>query len=152
MYPKIDFIVGLVIMVFAAAGHYMAGLLPPAKKGLGPGDYPRVILTILFFLGLLLAGNAFYQVKKKLGKTRKNYEKGEVTQILLLAGSTAAYIKLQMYFGYLLLTPVFMFVMMYLFGLRKWVKMAAISVITGAATYILFNNYLYVLLPRFNLF
>ena len=152
MYPKIDFIIGLAIMVFAAVGRYMAGLLPPAKKGLGPGDYPKVILTIIFFLGMILAGNAFYQYRKKLGSKKKNFEKGEFKQVLLLAGTTALYIKIQFYFGYLFLTPVFMFVMMYLFGLRKWIKMAAISVVTGAATYIIFNNYLYVLLPRFNLF
>ncbi len=45
-----------------------------------------------------------------------------------------------------------MFAMMYIFGLRKWLKMVIISVSSMAVIYIVFNNLMYVLLPRFNLF
>jgi hypothetical protein len=152
MYPKIDFFIGLFLMAFSSAGYYIANKLPAAKKGLGPGDYPKVILGLLFILGLILAGYAFYQFKKTTPTGKKKFEKGEVRQVFLLAACVALYIKLLFYFGFLLLTPVIMFVMMYLFGLRKWIKMVVISIATSVITFVIFNNFLYVLLPRFNLF
>jgi cell division protein FtsW (lipid II flippase) len=130
----------------------MAGKLPEAKKGLGPGDYPRVILGILFILGVILAGYAFYIYKKKTRQNENKFEKGEFKQVFLLVACVAFYIKIQAYLGFIILTPFFMFAMMYIFGLRKWIKMAAISIVSTAVIYIIFNNFLYVLLPRFNLF
>lgn len=152
MHPKIDFFVGLFLIAFAAVGYYMAGLLPTAPKGLGPGDYPKVILGILFILGIILTGYAFYQMKKMTGKAKSSYEKGEIKLVILLVACVALYIKLQAYLGFIVSTPIFMFIMMYLFSMREWLKMALISIVTTAVVYILFNNFLYVLLPRFNLF
>lgn len=152
MYPKIDFFIGLFLVVFSAAGYLIAGTLPTAPKGLGPGDYPRVILGLLVILGGILAANALFQMKNTTGKAARHYEKGEVKHVVLLAACVAFYIKILPYFGFLLLTPVFLFAMMYLFGFRKWVEMAAIGVVTTVATFLLFNNFLYVLLPHFNLF
>ncbi len=152
MHPKIDFISGIVLMVFSVAAHRMADRLPPVPKGLGPGDYPKVIVTILFILGLILSGNAYYTARKKSWEGKKSYAKEEFKQVFLLVLCIAVYIKLVGYMGYLYLTPFFVFAMMYLYGLRTWVKMGVISLVTGVFTYVLFNNYLYVLLPRFNLF
>jgi hypothetical protein len=152
MHPKVDLIVGLALMACSVAGYILAGQFPPAPKGLGPGDYPRVILGLLFLLGSILAGNAFYALRRSAGPGKRNYEPGELRQVFLLVAVVAAYIHLLSLFGYLYLTPVAVFVMMYLFGLRKWVTMAVISIVTSVSTFVLFNNYLYVLLPRFNLF
>jgi hypothetical protein len=152
MYPKIDLLVGLFIMVFSAVGQYMAGKLQTAPKGLGPGDYPMVILRVLFILGAIQTGYAFYTQKKKSGREGKKFEKGEFKQIFILFVCVALYIKLVAYFGFILLTPFFMFAMMYIFSLREWIRMAVISIVGTALIYIVFNNYLYVLLPRFNLF
>lgn len=152
MYPKFDFFVGLFVMVFASVGHYMAGKLQTAPKGLGPGDYPMVILRVLFILGAILTGYAFYMHKKKSRPEGKKFEKGEFKQVFILFACVALYIKLVAYFGFIFLTPFFMFAMMYIFSLREWIRMTVISVVGTALIYIVFNNYLYVLLPRFNLF
>ena len=152
MHSKIDFLVGLFLMALSTAGYILAGKFPPAPKGLGPGDYPRVILVLLFLLGSILAGSAFYNLKNRTISDKTDYEKGELKQVFLLVAVVAAYIKLLSVFGYLLLTPFAVFGMMYLFGLRKWMTMAVISIVTSVFTFVLFNDYLYVLLPRFNLF
>ena len=81
-----------------------------------------------------------------------HYEKGELRQIFLLVLCVALYIKLVAYFGFILLTSPFIFLMMLIFGLREWIKMIIISVVSTAVIYVLFNNFLLVLLPRFNLF
>lgn len=152
MHSKVDFITGLCLMAFSIAGYLTAGQFPPAPKGLAPGDYPRAILGMLFILGGILAGNAFFTIKKKAFPDKKNFEKGELKQVFILVAVIAGYIQLLSVFGYLLLTPVVVFIMMYLYGLRKWVQMAVISIVTSVSTFVLFNNYMYVLLPRFNLF
>jgi sterol desaturase/sphingolipid hydroxylase (fatty acid hydroxylase superfamily) len=139
-------------MVLSAGGYLAAGTFPPAPKGLAPADFPRALFVMLFILGGILAGNAFHALKTQASPDKRSYEKGELKQVFILVAVIAGYIQLQSAFGYLLLTPVAVFVMMYLYGLRKWVQMAAISIATSILTYVLFNDYLYVLLPRFNLF
>ena len=109
MHPKIDFISGIVLMVFSVAAHRMADRLPPVPKGLGPGDYPKVIVTILFILGLILSGNAYYTARKKSWEGKKSYAKEEFKQVFLLVLCIAVYIKLVGYMGYLYLTPFFVF-------------------------------------------
>lgn len=152
MYPKTDFFIGLFLIALSAVGHIIAEQLPEVARGLGPGDYPQAVLRILFVLGLLLAGQAYYQLKKKPENVVSHYEKGELRQIFLLVLCVALYIKLVAYFGFILLTSPFIFLMMLIFGLREWIRMVIISVVSTAVIYVLFNNFLLVLLPRFNLF
>jgi len=139
-------------MALSVGGYFAAGQFPPAPKGLAPADFPRALFVLLFILGGILAGNAFHALKKHALPDKKSYEKGELKHVFILVAVIAAYIQLLSVFGYVLLTPVVVFVMMYLYGLRKWVQMAVISIATSVSTYVLFNDYLYVLLPRFNLF
>jgi hypothetical protein len=152
MYPKIDFFIGLFVLIFSAAGYMMAGNYPSVQKGLGPGDYPRVILGMLFLLGGIQAVYAFYKFRTIKQTDKKNYEKGEIKHVVLLITCVVVYIKALAYFGFPLLTPVFVFLLMYIFGLRKWIKMLVISFATTVLTFVIFEKFLYVLLPHFNLF
>ena len=152
MYPKVDFIIGLLLVALSTVGYIIAEKLPEVEKGLGPGEYPQFVLTILFLLGLILSAYAYFQLKKNRTSPESNYEKGELKQIGLLVICVALYIRLVAYFGFILLTPFFIFLMMLIFGLRRYIKMIVISVIATAVIYVLFNNFLLVLLPRFNLF
>jgi sterol desaturase/sphingolipid hydroxylase (fatty acid hydroxylase superfamily) len=152
MHSKVDFATGLCLMALSVGGYLVATQFPPAPKGLAPGDFPKALFALLFLLGGILAANAFYAMKKRMAPDKTSYEVGELKRIFVLAAVIGAYIQLLSVFGYLLLTPIVVFVMMYLYGLRKWAQMAAISIATSITTYVLFNNYLYVLLPRFNLF
>ena len=152
MYPKTDFFIGLFLIALSTVGHIIAEKLPEVERGLGPGDYPQAVLRILFILGILLAGHAYYQLKKMPENKVSHYEKGELRQIFLLVLCVALYIKLVAYFGFILLTAPFIFLMMLIFGLREWIRMVIISVVSTAVIYVLFNNFLLVLLPRFNLF
>ena len=152
MSARVDLFVGLFIIAFAVAAHLVANQLPQAPRGLGAGDFPKVVFKVLMVLGALLAGTASYRLIRKEKQGAGKFAQGEMIQVLLLLACIAAYLVLIRIFGYLVLTPVFMFVMMYLFGMRQWVKMIVISIVTAVATYFLFNNLLLVLLPRFNLF
>lgn len=152
MSAKVDFFVGLSLMVLMVAAHFVAARLPRVPRGLGPGDYPRVVINALLTLGALLAVSAFYRLKKQSQPDVKKFVQNELKQVFMLLACVVLYLVLVRTFGYLVLTPFFMVAMMYLFGLRKWVQMVAVGVIATVVTYVIFNNLLYVLLPRFNLF
>jgi putative tricarboxylic transport membrane protein len=152
MSARVDFVVGLSLIVLMVAAHLVAGRLPRVPRGLGPGDYPRVVINALLTLGALLAVSGFYRLRKQSQPDARKFVRGELKQVFVLVGCIVLYLVLVRTFGYLVLTPIFMVAMMYLFGLRKWVQMAAIGVVTSVLTYVIFNNFLYVLLPRFNLY
>lgn len=152
MYPRVDFFVGIFLVIFSAAAHYMAGKLPEAQRGIGPGDYPQVILKALFVLGLIEIGYAYYLYRKKSAAGVRKFEKRELLNVLILALTVVAYTRLVTYVGFILLTPFFLFAMMFIFGQRQWIKMTVVSVVSTAVIYLLFNNLLLVLLPRFRLF
>jgi hypothetical protein len=152
MTSTIDLFTGLFLIVFSVAAHIYAGSLPEVTRGLGPGDYPRVVLKGILVLGTILAATSVYHLRKSENPNVKKFEKGEFRQVVILVICIALYTALVRFFGFIILTPLFMFMMMLIFGLRKWVRMIVISVITTAVTYYLFNNLLLVLLPRFRLF
>lgn len=153
MYARVDLFVGIFLVVFAAVAHYMAGMLPEAKRGIGPGDYPQVILKVLLVLGLIQIGYAYYHHRKKTPEEEvRKFEKKELFNVFILALCVVAYVRLVTLVGFILLTPFFLFAMMYIFGQRQWIKMTIVSVVSTAVIYLLFNNLLLVLLPRFRLF
>lgn len=160
MYPKVDFFVGIVLVVLSTIGHVLANRLAPAERGLGAGDWPRMILSVLLVLGAILAIYAYYQYRRSGGRTaersnseaQQRFEKGELRNVLILTLTVALYVRLVALLGFILLTPPFLFALMAIFGLRQWIKMGVISVVSTAIIYVLFNNLLLVLLPRFTLF
>lgn len=156
MYPKVDFFIGLFMIGFSAFMYSVADRFPAAKQGLGAGDWPKLILSVLLLLGLILAGSSYLSQRKLVKQGGKSsyghYDKNELLHVLVLFLCVAAYIWLVGFFGFILLTPFFLFALMFIFGMRKWIKMGVISVVSTAATYLIFNTLLLVLLPRFNIY
>ena len=151
MTAKVDFFIGVGLIIIFAGVFYMTGKMPQKELGLGPGDYPRVIVYVLGFLGLLLSVQSIFKIRKKTEKD-KIFEKGEILQVFYLILCVAVYLTILAYLGFVVLTPIFMFVMMHIFGMRKWIKMVVISLVTTAIIYVLFDRFFLVLLPEFALF
>ena len=165
MYPKIDLFVGLFIIVFSTAAHFIADKMPDAQRGLGAGDYPKIILKVLIVLGSIQAIYSGYMYWKNLRQAKESqgavpaevtgkgkFDKGELKQVFILILCVALYIRLIALFGFILLTPFFLFALMFIFGLRKWLKMGIISILSTAILYVVFNDWFLVLLPRFNIY
>ncbi len=151
MTAKVDFGVGVCLIILSAGVYYMTSKMPQKELGLGPGDYPRVIVYGLGMLGLILSIRSFFKIRKNPEKEKK-FEKGEILQVAYLILCVALYLTILPYLGFIILTPIFMFGMMYIFGLRKWLKMGIISVVATVIVYILFDRFFMVLLPELNLF
>jgi len=153
---KVDFFTGLGIMAVSVAVYSIAGKMPNAKIGIGPGEYPTVIAVVLFFLGIALSLQNI-PWKGKAGKAAKDSSGKAISfqmikRPFLMAIVVFAYIRGMFYLGFLLLTPFFLFFAIWFFGYRRYLRAAVISLVTTGIIYVVFYYGFQVLLPRFILF
>ena len=152
MTPKADFFSGIGIAIFAAVFFIMAGTYPEADGyGLGPGGFPRIVTGTMFILGVLLSLNSFVVARRGV-KEDVRVTVPELLNMLLLAAAFLGYIFVIQYLGYIITTIIFLFLFMYLYGDRKWKRMALVTVVGTAATYALFKYVFLIYLPAFYLF
>jgi putative tricarboxylic transport membrane protein len=113
---------------------------------IGPGFYPRIVLGISAVLAVLLI--AFdVRAGKASDPSRANY--GLVLLVFVVFG---IYIGLMPWIGFRVSTFLFLAALQPLLeppkGTKGWLVVLATALITTAATYVLFERYLTVLLPR----
>jgi putative tricarboxylic transport membrane protein len=113
---------------------------------IGPGFYPRIVLGLSAVLAVLLV--VFDLRAPKVSDTSKaNY--GLVLLVFVVFG---IYIGLMPWIGFRVSTFLFVAALQSLLeppkGTKGWLVVLATALITTAATYVLFERYLTVLLPR----
>ena len=149
--PRVDFLTGLAL-VGVAVGVFI-GTLDMAKvaRGIGPGDYPRFIAWGLLFLGATLA----VQSGMKLVRREKEplpFPPGAFLRVFSMVLMTYAYIYLMPYAGFVLITPVYLFLAMLFFGLRRYLLGAVTSIAVTLVLFVTFRYAFQVLLPVVGLF
>jgi hypothetical protein len=159
MTPRADFFTGVGIVIFSAAMFAVAGRMsPPASFGLGPGGYPMLVTGVLVALGTILAIQGWLEIRRaaRAGSSapgtvpKKNlFVPRELRNIAILALSFWLYVFLIKYLGYLITTPIFLFLFLLQYGDRKWLRMILVSVITTAASWALFVYVFRIFLPDF---
>jgi len=145
----VDFFSGIGVMVFSAIVFILAGAMPKAELGIGPGDYPEFFAVFLFVLGLLLSVQSY---KEGMKQGKKLYTKNGIFLIGALIALTFVYIWLMPYIGFLFLTPFYLIAAMLLFGSKRYIAVAAVSIGFSVVIYWLFTSVFQVLLPVFTLF
>jgi hypothetical protein len=159
MTPRADFFTGIGIVIFSAVMFTLAGRMPPpASFGLGPGGYPMLVTGVLAALGIILAIQGWLQMRRAAKAVRAEKDSagakkllgpGELRGIAILALSFWLYIVLIKYLGYLITTPIFLFLFLLQYGDRKWLRMILVSVITTVASWVLFVYAFRIFLPDF---
>ncbi|MDR1251790.1 MAG: tripartite tricarboxylate transporter TctB family protein [Treponema sp.] len=159
MTPRADFFTGIGIVIFSAVIFTLAGRMPPpASFGLGPGGYPMLVTGVLAALGIILAIQGWLQMRRAVKAVRAEKDSagakklpgpGELRGIAILALSFWLYIVLIKYLGYLITTPIFLFLFLLQYGDRKWLRMILVSVITTVASWVLFVHAFRIFLPDF---
>lgn len=149
--PRVDFFTGLAL-VGIAVGVFI-GTLDMAKvaRGIGPGDYPRFIAWGLLILGATLA----VQSGKKLLRRQAEplpFPPGAFPRVLIMVLMTYAYIYLMPSTGFVLITPVYLFLAMVFFGLRRYLLGAVTSIAVTLVLFVTFRYVFQVLLPVVGLF
>lgn len=151
MNKRVDFFSGIFIVCLAAGVWYLASLLPPASSGIGAGGFPKFVAVCLGILGAALSIQSFLEMKKG-EEGSGGLDRKEVLYAAILAGIFFLYIMVVKSLGYIVSTilvfPAFMFV----YGERRWLRMAVISVVFSFVTFYLFERVFYVFLPHGSIF
>lgn len=152
MTPKADFYAGVGIAVFSAIFFVLAGTFPAARgDGLGPGGFPRIVTGVMFFLGIMLSLNSFVAIRKGENEEHR-MDREDFVRMVVLGGAFLLYITVIKYLGYIITTPIFIFIFMYLYGDRKWKRMVIVALIGAAVTFVLFKYVFMIYLPEFYFF
>ena len=114
---------------------------------IGPGFYPRIVLGLAAALAAALV--VFDLLKKEKAATASGANYGMVLLVFAVFG---VYAVLMPGLGYRIATFIFVLALQPLIeppkGAKGWLKVLATALITTVVTYILFERYLQVLLPR----
>ncbi|MDR2588086.1 MAG: tripartite tricarboxylate transporter TctB family protein [Spirochaetales bacterium] len=146
---RADFVMGLGFMAAAVCVFTLASDFLKVDRGIGPGDYPRVVAAGLFILGAILSVDSFV---RGFPPIEEKFNFRAVLRLLVFIAASCAYLWLMSILGFNLVTPFFLFFGMYFFGYRKWLTMALVSVCVTAALYVIFRVIFLVMLPPFRLF
>lgn len=155
-----DSLIGALLLLFSGWFYILTGQIRrPPFVPLGPAFYPRLLLGILALLGVCLIAADFWRARQRRGtrvprpvESRAYPRYGLVIPTFLLFG---AYALLLPILGYLATTTLFVAACQWVLGLRRIRQLPTVILVavgTSALTYLIFDHYLRVLLPRGILF
>jgi hypothetical protein len=148
---RVDFFTGLALVALAV-GVFVGTLdLPRVERGIGPGDYPRVVAWGLLCLGGTLVVQSWVKLLRRERRALP-FPPGAFRRIFSMVLMSAAYIYLMPHTGFVLITPVYLFALMVFFGLRRYVLGAVTSVAVTLALFVTFRYAFHVMLPTLGLF
>jgi hypothetical protein len=152
-----DAAIGLGLLAFCGLLYWQAGRTPaPPFVPIGPAFYPRVILILLAGLAVwliaedVLSRRAPSQQVKKPATAPPDYG-----QVLLAFFVFLGYVIALSLIGFLAATFLFVLGASWAMGpreVRTLPKLVAVAIGTALVTYLVFEKYLYVFLPRGLLF
>ena len=152
-----DGIAGLVCLAISLVGLYFSFGLPQLPLvPVGPGFYPRIVLTFLAILSVvLIAQDVVAQRAPARPATPQPAARPSRDGYRLVAMVFAVfglYVAALPALGYRIATALFVAAMQAVLDrprdARGWAVLAAIAVAASGATYLVFDTYLTVLLPR----
>lgn len=138
-------LLGLSLALLAASFNLPSLPLVPV----GPGFYPRIVLSVLAAASIVL-------VLQDVARARAAAPAGPTRRVRMLVARVfaivGAYVFLMPLLGFRVATVLFVGGLQAALerprGMRQWALLAAVAVATSAATYLVFERYLLVLLPR----
>jgi hypothetical protein len=152
-----DGVAGLIGLALSMAMLVLTSGLPHSPfVPVGPEFYPRIVLGIMAGLSALLLASDLWQQRKTTAVApaaaetvpeKRNYRLVAITFAIF-----GAYVALLPVVGYRLSTFVFIMALRPALdwprGLRRWIVVMVYALATTAITYLVFDTYLSVLLPR----
>jgi putative tricarboxylic transport membrane protein len=149
--------IGVGLLVFCGILYWQAGLVSvPPFIPIGPSFYPRVVLVLLAGLAVWLVvedtlkRRAPAKAAKKPAGPAPNYRRVFIGFLVFLG-----YVACLDLIGYMASTFLFVLGLSWAIGprnMREMPKLVVVAAGTALATYVIFERYLYVFLPRGLLF
>jgi len=158
-----DAVIGLIIVVMSTLLLFNTMEIPtPPIVPLGPAFYPRILLTLLLIMGLILF--IFDIFKRKPSGERKEYKKKtlkyvgwliEYKKVIWSFIVFGLYILSIPIIGFYSTTAIVLVILQGLLGYRELKQLplfSVISIITTGCVYLIFEKYLMVVFPKGCLF
>lgn len=152
-----DGIAGLICLALSIAMLVLTRGLPQSSfVPVGPDFYPRIVLAIMAVLAVMLIASDLWRQRAQAAAAAAGAEPAPEKRNYRLVGVTfavfAGYVILLPLVGYRLATFLFMAALQAVIdpprGARRWVVVLISALATTAVTYVVFDDYLSVLLPR----
>ena len=144
---KANIIIAIILIVFCVFFAVLTARLPDRNlpNTLGSDFMPWVLLIILFCLSVTMLLMNF--LGKSLEKKEAQITLREVSGIFFLTLIVYGYVQAMSLFGFLIITPVFIAVLMFFTGSRNWKELIAVSVLATVGIYFFFQKVFQVQLP-----
>lgn len=134
----------IAIFLIALAIMYIIAAIRLPNYPYIPVDSEAVPIT----LGIILIILSIFLFFQKDNHDKKKLPKKDVTAILTVVGLILAYIMLLEFLGFFLSTALFLFVNTWIMGYRKWLSNLITSIAIPLFIYLLFTQFLDIVLPR----
>jgi len=136
-----NIIAGALFLLIAVGYFIMATQLPDRNlpNTLGIDAMPRAFAIFLAFLAVLMIIGGFVGRDRATKSDRVRLSWEHLRGVILVFAMIAAYIVLIDVLGFIIVTPFLMFGLMYIEGVRKYVGMVIVSLVTTGAVYALFR-------------
>ena len=142
--PFSELVIGLACIALGVAVFIAAGSLQTVKLGIGPAGMPRFVAVLLMVLGLAQTVTA---VSTGVKAPEFNVDKKAAGLFAAAIAMSVAYVLLVETLGFIILTPLLLIGLMFLFGERNFVKMLLIAAVTTACIWLLFTKVFMIFLP-----
>ncbi|MBE0614237.1 MAG: tripartite tricarboxylate transporter TctB family protein [Burkholderiales bacterium] len=152
-----DGIAGLICLALSLCLLVLTRGLPKSSfVPIGPDFYPRIVLAIMALLSVILIATDLWKKRARSAKPSAEAVADSEKRNYRLVGITfavfAAYVVLLPFAGYRIATFIFMAALQAVFEMprsaRRWIIVLTSALVTAAITYLVFQHYLSVLLPR----
>jgi len=148
MKKKAEIIWALTFIAFGAAFYYMSlNLRPSSGPDVGGAFYPRLLVYATLVLSLKLLYNAFRRDRKD-SEVLFDFKNGGFIRVIFVVVTSFIYLYLLDFIGFLILTPIFLFILLTIIEAKNFAYRILISVLTTAVVMYVFQNFLNVPFPR----
>lgn len=142
--PFSELVIGLACIVLGAVVFIAAGSLQKVKLGIGPAGFPKFISIVLVLLGL---AQTVMALSAGVKAPEFKMDKKSASLFVAAVAMSFAYVLLVDTIGFLIMTPLLLIGLMYLFGERSIVKMLIIALVTTGCIWLLFTKVFMIFLP-----
>ncbi|WP_291858365.1 tripartite tricarboxylate transporter TctB family protein [Bradyrhizobium sp.] len=148
-----DGIAGLILLAVSLVLLVQSFQLPSLPiVPVGPGFYPSIVLSFMAAASALLVLQDLLKRRGLAAASASEAPRRNYRLVVITFGIVGAYVALLPLLGFRVATVLFVGALQTALGrprkVRQWLALAAIALGTAAASYLIFERYLLVLLPR----